>query len=188
MTPKLADIPFADGPPEGERRKSHALRELPAPRSRRTVLRGIALSGLTVGTLALNWGSPEGRRAYAESGPGGLTGWDRNDCRDAYPHGYDEHRDIPGSKYRRAPAACFGSAFISSEYCANGWHRADEERRVGGMSLRHRPITGECNGKDSWRWRTPDGTVYRCSDGLTTITMVGFENTYFSICRAEVPA
>jgi hypothetical protein len=187
MTPELTDIPFAEPPPGGERHKTRALRELPAPRSRRTVLRGIALSGLTVGTLALNWGSPEGRRAYAESGPDGLTGWDRNDCRDAYPHGYDAHGDILGSKYHRAPPACFGSTFISSEYCANGWHRTGEERRAG-LVRRHRPVTAECVGKSAWRWRTPDGKVYRCSDGLTTIAVGTVEHTYFSICRAEVPA
>lgn len=187
MTPELADIPFAEGPTAGGRRKSRALRELPAPHSRRTVLRGIALSGLTVGTLALSWGSVEGRRAFAETGPGGLDGWDRNDCRDAYPHGYDAHPDLPGSEYHRAPAACFGSTFISSEYCENSWHRAGDERRLG-IGRSHRPLSVACEGKSAWRWTTPDGTVYRCSDGLTTVTVGSLENTYFSICRAEVAA
>ncbi|MGW0518995.1 hypothetical protein [Crossiella sp. NPDC003009] len=174
MKLSLDHIPHADATP-ATYPATGGLHALDTRASRRGVLRGVALSALTLGTLSLTW-----RTASADTGPGGLEGWDRNDCKDAYPGGYYESPDT-GGRYRTAPAACFGGEFRSSEYCANGWHRADTE---GGQS--YGTVSSSCNGKNAWKWRTPDGRVYRCSDGNLTVTRSGTTNTYFTICRALV--
>jgi hypothetical protein len=58
------------------------LTDLKATRTRqRAVLRGVALD-TTPGIVG-------GRAQRAETSPGGLWGWDRNDRTDAYPSGYD---------------------------------------------------------------------------------------------------
>lgn len=177
MTLRLDLIPHADMTPTGDHPATGGLRALRIPATRRGVLRGVALSALTLGAFTLTWGR---REAAAETGPGGLAGWDRNDCKDAYPQGYDEQPDT-GGRYRTAAAACFGGEFRSSEYCANGWHRADTQG-----SQTYATVSSSCNGKNAWKWRTPDGRVYRCSDGNLTVTKSGTTNTYFTICRALV--
>ncbi|MCK2238376.1 MULTISPECIES: hypothetical protein [unclassified Crossiella] len=177
MTLRLDLIPHADVLPEGGYSSTGGLRALRTPASRRGVLRGVALSALTLGTLSLTWGN---RSAQAETGPGGLEGWDRNDCKDAYPQGYQEDKDT-GGQFRNAAGACFGGEFRSSEYCANGWHRSG----TFGAEV-YATVSSSCSGKNAWKWRTPDGRVYRCSDGNLTVTRSGTTNTYFTICRALV--
>jgi hypothetical protein len=182
--PTTTDRPADAGP-------SSALRELPkANAGRRTVLRGIALSGVTVGAAALSW-AQFGRQesARAEDGPNGLRGWDRNDCRDAYPDGYREERDN-GGRYRDAEGACFGGDFMGSHLCGNGWHRADTAQNSSGQTFVFAPISTACGTtetKNSWKWKTSDGRVWRCSDGTTTVSVDGEDRTFLSICRAEVP-
>lgn len=187
MTSQLADIPLVNQSYDGELRPTAALRGLKQPASRRSVLRGVALSALTVGALSLTWGNSG--RAMAETGPNGLAGWDRNDCKDAYPSGgYDEEQDA-GGEFKGAPAACYGGV-ISSEYCdANGWYRSDEQRE-GDKVTKYAPVStscGENETKNAWKWTTPDGKAYRCSDGTMTVTVAGEETeNVFSICRALV--
>lgn len=184
-TRDLADIPLADQS-DGAAPPTAALRELNLPSSRRSVLRGITLSALTVGAVSLTWG-PWRSTAMAESGPDRLQGWDRNDCKDAYPEGYAEERDTSGL-YRSRPGACFGGEMISSEFCANGWYRSDEVR-TGNKVIKYTPVSGYCGGsgnKNAWQWRTPDGRVYRCSDGNMAVTVNGQTRNVFSICRAQV--
>jgi hypothetical protein len=78
------------------------LTDVNATRSRRrAVLRGVALGAMTLCATALDWsGLFAGRAARAETSPGGLWGWDRNDCTDAFPSGYDAgfERDQFGAK------------------------------------------------------------------------------------------
>ncbi|MEV5778502.1 hypothetical protein AB0L49_46130 [Streptomyces antimycoticus] len=183
MTSQLAEIPLIDQSYDGEPQPTAVLRGLKKPTSRRSVLRGVAASALTVGALSLTWG--HSGRAFAEEGPAGLMGWDRNDCQDAYPGGYDEERDADG-EFKDAPGACFGGV-ISSKYCdGNGWYRADQETRDGGVH-KYTPDPTMCSGKHSWKWKTPDGKVYRCSDGTETVTANGGEQqVVFSMCRALV--
>lgn len=183
MTSQLAEIPLADQSYGGELRPTAALRGLKRPASRRSVLRGVAASALTVGALSLTWGNSG--RAFAEDSPSGLAGWDRNDCKDAYPEGYDEEQDATG-QFKDAPGACFGGV-ISADYCdANGWYRSDESRD-GDTVTKYTPDPERCAGKHSWKWRTPDGKVYRCSDGTMTVTVNGTETeNVFSMCRALV--
>ncbi|MFJ3955824.1 hypothetical protein ACIPXV_38295 [Streptomyces libani] len=184
----MADIPLINQSYGGEPRPTAALRGLRQPSSRRSVLRGVALSALTVGALSLTWGNSG--RAMAEDGPNGLPGWDANDCKDAYPDGYAEVPDSGGT-FKTAPAACFGGEMISSEFCdANGWYRS-EEVQEGDKVTKYAPVSDQCGSegtgfKNAWKWKTPDGKVYRCSDGNMTVTAGGQTNTVFSICRAEV--
>jgi hypothetical protein len=182
MTRQLDEIPLVDQKYDGEVRPTTALRGMKLTATRRSVIRGIGLSALTVGTLSLTWGA---WRGMAETGPGGLPGWDRNDCKDAYPDGYEEQPDTDG-EFKNSPAACFGGELISSEFCANGWYRADETRE-GDTTRKYGPVSTDCGeSKNAWRWTTPDGKVYRCSDGNMTVTANGQTNTVFSICRALV--
>ncbi|MBP2474638.1 hypothetical protein JOF53_003510 [Crossiella equi] len=176
MTLRLDTIPDAGQAPPGAE-PTRGLSALRQPATRRGVLRGITLSALTVGGLSLTW---RPRAARAETGPGGLPGWDRNDCRDAYPRGYPESPDTGGA-YAGQPGACFGGNFRSSEYCRYGWHRGDSTG-----DIQYTTVSSSCSGKNAWKWTTPDGRVYRCSDGTTTITRHGTTNSYFTICRALV--
>ena len=87
----LEQIPDADVVSPGAALTT-MLTDLKATRTRRrTVLRGVAL----------DWsGLFGGRAARAETGPGGLWGWDRNDCADAYPSGENAgfERDLLGAE------------------------------------------------------------------------------------------
>lgn len=179
MTLDLDTIPDSDAP--ATRDLGVALSELPAVRpGRRGVLKGVALSGVTLGAAALSVGG-SAAPAAAETSPSGLDGWDRNDCSDAYSRGYRESRDNSG-EFRDAPGACFGGSAISSTNCdADGWHRADSE---GEKTFR--PLSGSCAGKNAWKW-TVDGVTYRCSDGRTTEPVFWiWTRSYLSICRAAV--
>ncbi|MGO4957795.1 hypothetical protein ACTQ49_11115 [Luteococcus sp. Sow4_B9] len=150
---------------------------------RRTVLKGVTLSAVALGTGALNLAGAS--RAAAETSPTGLTGFDANDCKDAYPNGYPEDKDNVGI-YVNEPGACFGGTFIGSVFCdASGWYRTgtDSYRQT------YRPISTTCgttNMKNAWRW-TVNGVTYRCSDGRVTIPSYWYySRTYLAICRAKV--
>ncbi|MDO5628428.1 MAG: hypothetical protein Q4G43_08920 [Mobilicoccus sp.] len=182
-------IPAADDAPEGAPR-SEALSGLGALARRRTVLRGMALAATTVGATALGW-SPlgGGLAARAETSPSGLQGWDRNDCRDAYPNGYTARPDTEGA-FRDRAGACFGGYRMGSTLCdSSGWHRADVERRSFLESWAYRPISTACGAtttKNAWRW-TVDGVTYRCSDGTMSVRFLGISwFTYLTICRSVV--
>ncbi|MEU7909346.1 hypothetical protein [Actinoplanes sp. NPDC049118] len=154
---------------------------------RRTVLRGVGLSGLTLGATALSWSPVAGQRAArAENGPNGLRGWDRTDCRDAYPSGYTEQRDTGGA-YQNEPAACFGGDFMGSMYCTSGWHKKGTVRDAP-ITYTYTPISTACGSsstKNAWKWRV-GGRTWRCSDGNTRVSGGGSTRTYLTICRAPV--
>ena len=161
-----------------------ALSRLPSIGNRRTVLRAATLGAITIGTVALTWFN--GRKAQAEAGPMGLQGWDRNDCRDAYPSGYEEFGDTSG-QYVNTYAACFGGTWRSSTYCEAGWHKHGTWT-YGTVQADHAPISALCGStltKNAWKWTTPDGRTYRCSDGMTTYWGGPYNGqTYFTICRS----
>jgi hypothetical protein len=184
----LAGIPDHDRAAADAAPSMIALRDLPIPGGRRTVLRAVALAALTIGATALDWAGALGRRdARAETGPYGMYGWDRNDCRDAYPTGYTELGDTSGA-YVNRPGACFGGSYRSSTYCDAGWHKHGTWYD-GGVETEHVPVSAACGtiAKNSWRWTTPDGVVYRCSDGYTTYwSGPAAGQTYLTICRAPV--
>jgi len=148
------------------------------------VLRAATLGAVTIGTLALTWFG--GRKARAETGPLGLQGWDRNDCRDAYPTGYGELADTTG-EYVNTYAACFGGSWRGSTYCEAGWHKHGTWM-YGTVQADHAPISVSCGTtttKNAWKWTTPDGRTYRCSDGMTTYWGGPYNGqTYFTICRS----
>jgi hypothetical protein len=154
---------------------------------RRTVLRGVAFSSLTLGATALSWSPLAGQRAArAENGPNGLRGWDRTDCRDAYPDGYSEQPDTGGA-YRNEPGACFGGDFMGSMYCTSGWHKKGTERDAP-IVYTYTPISTACgtsSTKNAWKWRVA-GKTWRCSDGHTRVSGGGTSRTYLTICRAPV--
>jgi hypothetical protein len=151
------------------------LRELPAIPSRRSVLGALTFAavGLGAGALTLAW--PSGaRKAFAENGPSGLRGFDDPRCSDAYPSGYGEVRDSSGA-YTSAngyAAACVGGTYISHSYCRFGWHSRPRSDRCGPSAI----------SRNSWRWTTPDGKVFRCSDGNTIID----GRSFFTVCRSRV--
>ncbi|MFD5390115.1 hypothetical protein [Streptomyces sp. NPDC056669] len=185
MTSQLADIPLVNQSHDGELRPTAALRALKKPASRRSVLRGVAASALTVGALSLTWGNSG--RAFAEESPSGLAGWDRNDCKDAYPNGYEEQPDV-GGQFKNAAGACFGGP-ISSDYCdADGWFRTGTGKEDG-VDYTYEPTSSACGEgetKNAWKWTTPDGKVYRCSDGYRWVTAEGQGAGILSMCRAQV--
>lgn len=189
MTIDLDSIPDRDEAASGVPR-TRALSDLGGLARRRTVLRGIALAGATVGATALGV-SPFGRdrAAWAETSPSGLSGWDATDCRDAYPRGYSEQRDNVGT-YMSAPAACYGGYRMGSTMCdSTGWHRADTERISSRETRSYRPISSACGAtttKNAWKW-TVNGVTYRCSDGSMSIRRYGVTwYTYLTICRSIV--
>lgn len=188
MSLRLVDIPEHDSSPP-HAAPSTALGELAGTGARRTVLRAVLLSALTLGATALDWAGAWGaRRARAEIGRFGLLGWDRTDCRDGYPNGYAETPDTSGA-YAHTYAACFGGSWRSSSYCEAGWHKHGTWQ-YGDVRADHVPIStacGETVTRNAWKWTTPDGVVYRCSDGYTTFWGGGhFGQTYLTICRSVV--
>lgn len=188
MTLDLTSIPDSDAT-SGAGEKTSALSGLGSLAKRRTVLRGMALSGATVGAVALGW-SPLGKAssASAETSPTGLTGWDANDCKDGYPNGYAESRDTEGA-YTAEPAACYGGYIIGSTMCDSyGWHKTESKQLSWVQSVKRRPISTACGAtttKNAWRW-TVNGTTYRCSDGVSTYYYWGLGYSYLTICRAKV--
>lgn len=188
MSLTFEQIPDHDQPPPGAKNTT-ALKNLNVPGGRRTVLRAMALGAMTVGATALNWSGTFGnRKAAAETGPYALQGWDRNDCHDAYPHGYDEEGDTSG-QYVTTYAACVGGTWRGSNYCDAGWHKYGTWNE-NGVQADHVPISTACgvaNAKNAWRWTTPNGQLYRCSDGHSTFWGRGYiGQTYLTICRAQI--
>lgn len=185
MTLTLDNIPAHDEEPERSARTT-ALKDLNPKSGRRTLLRGMALGAATIGAVALNVSAGLGnRKANAETGPYGLQGWDRNDCRDAYPNGYNEVPDTNGY-YMYTYAACFGGTWRGSNYCNGGWHKWGTWY-YGSIQGNHVPTSSYCGTtsvKNAWRWTTPDGMWYRCSDGFSTFYGGGYTGqTYLTICR-----
>jgi hypothetical protein len=188
MSLMLERIPDHDLAPAGAA-PTGALRDLRVRGGRRTVLRAMALGALTIGATALDWAGAFGTRsARAETGPYALQGWDRNDCHDAYPSGYPEVSDTSGA-YVNTYAACFGGSWRGSDFCDAGWHK-NGTWVTGDVQADHVPISIACGAiatKNAWKWTTPDGVVYRCSDGFTTYWGGGYSGqTYLTICRSAV--
>lgn len=185
----FARIPDHVQAPAGAARTA-ALRDLVPSPSRRTVLKAIALGATTIGASLLDLGGSllHAGTAWAETGPLGLHGWDRNDCHDAYANGYDQVPDTSGL-YVNAPAACFGGSFLGSDYCDAGWHKRGTWTQ-NDIQVDHVPVSTLCGDiatKNAWRWTTPDGHVYRCSDGYSTYWGGGLNGaTFLTICRSAV--
>jgi hypothetical protein len=186
MTITLESIPDHNETPNNAS-PTTVLQDLNPPSGRRTLLRAMMLGAATVGATVLNWSSRIGvGKAKAETGPYGLQGWDRNDCRDAYPDGYDEQRDTDGY-YVNTYAACAGGTWRGSNYCNGGWHKYGTWYD-GPVRSDHVPTSSYCGTtsvKNAWRWTTPDGISYRCSDGYSTYYGGGYYGqTYMTICRS----
>jgi len=170
--------------------RTAALRDLRVSARRRTVLKAFALGAMTIGASLLDLGGVvlDAGNAWAETGPLGLQGWDRNDCRDAYPGGYEEVQDTSGL-YASTYAACFGGSYRGSEYCDAGWHRYGTWIQ-NGLQVDHVPVSTLCGiltTRNAWRWTTPDGHVYRCSDGYSTFWGGGMDGvTFLTICRSGI--
>lgn len=183
MSLTFDQIPDADVTPSGAE-PTAALSNLTVTGNRRVVLRAAALGAVTIGALALSL--VRGRKARAEVGPFGLQGWDRTDCHDAYPSGYQELGDTTG-EYVNTYAACFGGSWRGSTYCEAGWHKYGTWT-YGSIQADHTPISVTCGTattKNAWKWTTPDGHTYRCSDGMTTYWNGPLSGqTYLTICRS----
>jgi hypothetical protein len=191
MALRLEHIVSADEAP-ADTQPTDALTALNAPRHRRNFLRTVGYAALAVGATALAApfvGRP--RPAYAES-RGGLQGHDGNACSPAYPTGYVEQNDTHGI-YTSAGAACFGGSYMGWNWCnSGGWHRSDWARSADNKWCWHMsPRSDLCGSprKNAWRWTTPDGKVWRCSDGRSVVFRVSDNKCfgpYLSICRARV--
>jgi hypothetical protein len=197
MTLDLDAIPYTDHPPDGAG-STRALSALAIPRRRRTVLKAMVYTGLTIGATAL--AVPflgRTRPALAETSPGGgLEGWDDNDCTVSYPGGgYPERDDSHGIYMPPEQPACFGSTWIGWNWCnAAGWHRSGTNipSAPPGWQWECRPISTACGRnakKNAWRWTTPNGKIWRCSDGRSRVRRVGdacWSAEFLTICRARV--
>ncbi|GAA4013467.1 hypothetical protein GCM10022247_40300 [Allokutzneria multivorans] len=183
MSLTLNEIPDHDQAPASAA-PSRALSGLRITGARRTVLKAMALGAVTLGASALVWP----RAARAETGKYGMHGWDRNDCKDAYPVGYEEKGDTSGA-HVNTYGACFNGAWRGSNFCDGGWHKYGTWND-NGVQADHAPTSTACGTtttKNAWKWTTPDGIVYRCSDGFTTFWGGGHTGqTYLTICRAVV--
>ena len=202
MTLDLNAIPFADDEPP-DAAPTRVLSGLVSPRPRRTVLKAMAYGALAFGATVLAvpfFG--RARLARAENSPGGgLAGYDHPRCgidnpAGAYPRGYDEESDTHGI-YRTEQKACWGGKYMGWNWCtAQGWHRSDKRvpSAPPGWLWECWPISGACGQRwhhqNSWRWTTPDGKVWRCSDGNSKVTRDvwwdWWHGPYLSICRARV--
>ncbi|HSV66153.1 MAG TPA: hypothetical protein VLJ59_09650 [Mycobacteriales bacterium] len=188
MSLTFEQIPDHGQAPPGAAR-STALADLNVTGARRTVLKAMALGAMTIGATALSLAGAFGtRRAAAEIGPYAMAGWDRNDCKDAYPTGYAELTDTGGA-YVNSYAACFGGTWRGSIFCNAGWHKYGTWNE-NGVQVDHTPISVACGSfltKNAWRWTTPDGRVYRCSDGFSTFWGGGYTGqTFLTICRSSI--
>jgi hypothetical protein len=170
--------------------KTAALKDLVVSPGRRTVLKALALGAMTIGAslLDLGGGVLGAPKAWAETGAFGLQGWDQTHCKDAYPNGYNEVGDTSGL-YANTYAACFGGSFRGSDYCAAGWHKYGTFTQ-NDIQVDNVPVSTLCGTlatKNAWRWTTPDGHVYRCSDGFSTYWGGGMNGvTFLTICRAGI--
>ena len=201
MTLDLNAIPFADDEPP-DATPTRALTGLVTPRPRRTFLKAMAYGALAFGAAAL--AVPflgRARLARAEAN-GGLSGYDDPRCGagirpgGAYPDGYNERSDTHG-RFRTEQPACFGGRYMGWNWCtSDGWHRSGKgiDSSPPGWKWECWPISGACgqgaHNQNSWRWTTPDGKVWRCSDGNSKVTRDvwwdWWHGPYLSICRARV--
>jgi hypothetical protein len=187
----LADVADVEVPPVVTTPAAAAVAAPRQPRaaiSRRTVLQALTLSAATIGWTAVGWTLPSAqRKAYAETGPGGLTGWNSNTCADAYPSGYGEQASTDGSGY---PAACYGSSRIGPAWCSSGWFKSGTFNVYNGHDY-YTPISTACGAsttkKNAWRWST-GGHIYRCSDGNYSYDRLGGarQGPYFAVCQYRV--
>ena len=180
--------------PAGEILATQAMAAVRSNVGRRTVLRGIGLSALTVGGVALmsTW-TPAMRRAAAEQGPGTLEGWNRDSCgkNNGNPVDYDPDPDTSGI-YQDNGAACNGALFRGSNYCSNaGWHKRNEvEAHPGDGTIDYDAVSNRCWGgsdtKNAWQWST-QGEWYRCSDGRVQVRNGSGDlvNSYQTVCRQK---
>lgn len=180
MTLSLSDIPAADERPVGAHQESAALRLLAVKPRRRTVLRVLGVAALSVGGTVLSWGTMA-KPAWAETGPGGLRGWDV--CRVDYA----PDADTSGA-YVNRPAACNSGTYRGSTYCRSGWHRTDTAVQ-GPATIDYNAVSNRCwsssDGRNSWRWAA-GGVTYRCSDGNAKACASGGCSSYNTVCRAAV--
>jgi hypothetical protein len=178
----LSEIPGTAERPNGSRRDSEALRLLSTRSRRRAILRMVGLSALALGGTVLNWGARGTTgQARAETGPGGLLGWD--DC----GGDYDPDPDTGGA-YVDEPGACNGGSYRASTYCKDGWHRTDRVSQ-GSATIEYRAVSNRCwsasEGRNSWRWKA-GGHTYRCSDGNAYACTNDGCGRYNTVCRARV--
>lgn len=171
MALEFSSIPDAHESGNGTAQPTKALSKLPRENSnRRGFFRALWLGGVGVGAAALTIGPmSRPRLANASTVDYHFSEWPADDCSDAYPDGYGQQSDTQGAYTggNGYAAACVGFSHRGSGYCRWRWHRS--------------PITTMCGSgstRNSWQWKTPDGRVWRCSDG--------YDNGYYSICRARI--
>lgn len=162
--------------------------------TRRTVLRAIAVSSLTVGGNFLSLGARLTMpRAFGETSPDGTRkGW--NHCHADYAPQPDT-----GGLYADWPPACRnGTAnghHLSSKFCnPSGWHRRDSGLDQG-VRWNYDSVSSRCWGgpksRSAWRWRSNAGrghpaALFRCSDGRYTRCTSSGCHSFATVCRAKV--
>jgi len=187
MKLRLESIVDADRVPDNPE-PTTVLSAIAAPRHRRGFLRMVVNAGMAIGVAALS--APflgRARAAYAETGPGGLLG------HDGCGGNYSEQPDTHGI-YTSAQPACHGGSYRGWNWCSSaGWHSSGARFSANGQWLWFMaPRSDVCGNpaRNAWRWMTPDGKTWRCSDGTSIVFYVpfpvGFYGPYLSICRAKV--
>lgn len=162
-------IPDVDEPPEVRTPSAAVERLKKLSPTRRTLLRTVAGTGMSVGVAAIGL-LPGSRPAKA----GWNTVWSHyNDC-----HGYEE--------WGHAGKPCTPSSWsISSFYCNGvGYHRDDSMR--WGCDYENYDVKFTCGGRNAWHWDSTEGGVryrYRCSDGFAVYNYCGETGRFESICR-----
>ncbi|MDP4506850.1 hypothetical protein [Nonomuraea turcica] len=171
MALEFSSIPDAQETDAGTARPTRALSKLPRTSNRRGFFRALGLAGVGIGAAALTLGPlNRPRLASAATSDYGHSEYGADNCSDSYPSGYTQESDTQGAytSGNGYQAACFGFDYRGSGYCRWRWHRSPIYTACGPSGAK----------RNSWQWKTPDGRVWRCSDG--------FDNGIYSICRARV--
>ncbi|MBC6463956.1 hypothetical protein [Actinomadura alba] len=133
------------------------------PASRRTMVKGLGAAAIAATLVPFDWALSR-RAATARVAPS--SEWTDPHCGGV--GGYDGQ----SSNWWEGPAVCYG-----------GWRRGGrpcnaENRHWDGHFIYSSPwyediwsqrSTNYCNTRNAWRWSTPSGNTFRCSDAWTHI-------------------
>lgn len=162
---RFDQIPEMDAAPEGAAPSRIKTMIGSMPASRRTLMKGLAVSVMAAAVMPFDWAFSK-RRALA--GPDSC--WSENSCENSYG-GYGEGRN---NWWGDGKAVCFGG-WRMGYYPCNGSRRHFEGSRThrAGYSDQEKYTNvaraTTCAGLNAWRWKY-GGHQYICSDAHTTVT------------------
>ncbi|MHA6781419.1 hypothetical protein ACVGOW_10550 [Pseudonocardia saturnea] len=172
---RLDEIPTAFHAPADARPSAVVARIRSIRPSRRTVLRGLAISAAAAALVPLDWYLAR-REAAAEPR---TDGDDQSEHMTCAPASYrEEANNWPST----GPAVCYGGFRRGGFPCSDGYHR-EGSYKDGPDAFESTRVTQSCNGRNAWRWNG-----YRCSDAITNVVYAdGTEYRGISIAACTLP-